>query len=75
MSKIIEVEVKTGSKLKRYEFSENDRKLKLYINEKPVDNKANEAVIKYLSDIFKTPQKNISIVKGLKNKLKIIQID
>ncbi len=73
---LIEIEVKTGSKLKKFEISEgaDGRKIKLYILERPVDNKANKAIIKYLSEILSIPKKNIEIVKGLKAKNKLIKI-
>lgn len=76
MSEIIEIEVKTGSKLKKFEISEKtgNKKIKLYIPERPVDNKANEAVIKYLSEILNIPKKNIEIIKGLKIKNKLVKI-
>ncbi|MHB1646494.1 MAG: DUF167 domain-containing protein [Candidatus Acididesulfobacter diazotrophicus] len=76
MSEIIEIEVKTGSKLKKFEISEKagGKKIKLYIPERPVDNKANEAVIKYLSEILNIPKKNIEIIKGLKVKNKLVHI-
>ncbi|RZD17292.1 MAG: DUF167 domain-containing protein [Candidatus Acididesulfobacter guangdongensis] len=100
MNKIIEVEVKTGSKFKKFEIienggkicssnnnnnnydnnnnnndiTENVDKIKLYITERPINNKANEAIIKYLSEIFNTPKKNIEIIKGLKIKNKLVKI-
>ena len=93
MGKIIEVEVKTGLKFKKFEIIENSGKIcsssnnnnnndinenvdkiKLYITERPVNNKANEAVIKYLSEIFDTPKKNIEIIRGLKIKNKLVKI-
>jgi len=91
MGKIIEVEVKTGSKFKKFEIIENSGKIcngnnnnndinenvdkiKLYITERPVNNKANEAIIKYLSEIFDTPKKNIEIIRGLKVKNKLVKI-
>ncbi|MFW0885004.1 DUF167 domain-containing protein [Candidatus Acidulodesulfobacterium sp. H_13] len=73
---LIEIEVKTGSKLKKFEISEraDGIKIKLYILERPVDNKANKAIIKYLSEILNIPKKNIEIIKGLKAKNKLIKI-
>ncbi|MHB1679438.1 MAG: DUF167 domain-containing protein [bacterium] len=76
MSEIIKIEVKTGSKLKKFEISEKagSKKIKLYISERPIDNKANEAVITYLSKILNKPKKNIEIIKGLKVKNKLVKI-
>lgn len=37
--------------------------------------KANEELIRYLSEIFEKPKKNISIISGMRSPLKIIKID
>ncbi|CUS78157.1 hypothetical protein JGI7_02012 [Candidatus Kryptonium thompsonii] len=40
----------------------------------PVEGKANEALIKLLSDYFNIPKGNIKIVSGLSSKSKIVEI-
>jgi uncharacterized protein len=41
----------------------------------PVDGRANEMVIKVLSDYLNVPKRSISIVSGFKGKTKIIEVD
>jgi uncharacterized protein len=40
----------------------------------PESGKANEQLVKFLSSIFQTPQKNIEIISGKKSKNKIVKI-
>jgi len=51
-----------------------DGTLKIKLKAPPVDGKANEELIKFLSEEFKTPKSKIKIIKGLTNKNKIIEI-
>ena len=48
--------------------------LKIGVNSPPVDNKANEDLIDYLSKLLKIPKSKISIIKGLTSKNKTILI-
>ncbi len=47
----------------------------VYVSEPPFEGRANERVIELLSEYLKKPRRSISIVAGLKGKVKIIQID
>lgn len=42
----------------------SDEVLKLKITAQPIENKANKAVVEYLSKLFKVPKTSIEIVKG-----------
>lgn len=53
---------------------ENDL-YKVYVNALAIDGKANEAVVKILAEYFNVKKKDISIVKGIKNPLKIVAIN
>jgi uncharacterized protein (TIGR00251 family) len=53
-------------------LSENIYKLK--ITASPIDNMANIAVIKLLSDYFSVPKSCIQIIHGLKSRTKVIKI-
>lgn len=44
----------------------------VWIKEKPIDNKANEKLIRLLKRYFRKP---VKIIKGIKSKLKIVEID
>lgn len=48
--------------------------LKISIHEKPTDNQANEALIKFLSEKFKIAKSNIIIKRGSKSRIKQIFI-
>ncbi|MGC8554071.1 MAG: DUF167 domain-containing protein [Candidatus Acidulodesulfobacterium sp.] len=74
MQKKISVAVKTGSKTEGYEILD-DGTLKISIKERPVENKANEAVIRKISEIYGMPKNKITIKAGLKSKNKIVVID
>lgn len=42
----------------------SDDMIKLKITAQPIENKANKAVVEYLSKLFKIPKTSISILKG-----------
>lgn len=51
-----------------------DGTIKVKLTAPPVDGKANEALIKLLSDHFDVSKNKITIIKGLTNKNKTIEI-
>lgn len=74
MQKIISVSVKAGSKKESCEILD-DGTLKIMIKERPVENKANEAVIRKVAEIYDKPKNKITIKTGLKSKNKIVVMD
>ena len=48
--------------------------IKVRLQAPPVDGKANDALIKFLSDYFEIPRRNITLVSGQTNRLKIIRL-
>jgi len=48
--------------------------IKIRLQAPPVDGKANEALIKFLSDHFKIPRRDITVVSGQTSRLKIIRL-
>lgn len=48
--------------------------IKLAITAPPVDGKANEAVIRYLADLFRVPKSSIVIVSGETGRNKLVAI-
>jgi len=52
--------------------SENNFEIK--VKEKPLQGRANKAVIKELSNLFKIGEKDIRIIKGHKRRNKILEI-
>ena len=48
--------------------------IKVKVTAQPIENKANKALIEYLSKIFKIPKTNIEIVRGETSKEKTVFI-
>ncbi|MBI4688611.1 MAG: DUF167 domain-containing protein [Nitrospirae bacterium] len=68
----ISITVKTVSHKEKIEKA--DRGYIVYIKERPVEGRANKAVINLLSEYFDVPKSQISIHSGMKSKQKIIEI-
>lgn len=52
----------------------SDNTLKVKISAPPVDGKANDAIIAYLSEVFNISKSKIKILKGETSKIKKIEI-
>lgn len=65
--------VKPNSKIDKV-IVNSDGSLRIKIKAPPVDGKANEYLLNYLSEIFALPKKNISIISGFTNSHKRINI-
>lgn len=52
----------------------HDDALKLKLAAQPIEGKANEALIRYLSDVLKVPRSAITITHGQTNKKKLLEI-
>ncbi|MFS4458532.1 DUF167 domain-containing protein [Bdellovibrio sp. HCB2-146] len=48
--------------------------IKIKLTSPPVDGKANEGLIEFLSDIFDIPKRDITLVKGETNRHKVVEI-
>lgn len=48
--------------------------LKIRITAPPLENRANEHLIKFLAGIFNVPKKNISIEKGEQSRIKLVRV-
>ena len=53
---------------------EYNNSLKIKLKSPPVDNAANEELIKFLSDKINVPRSNIQIVRGHNSKRKILSV-
>jgi len=69
----ISVKVKPNSKKEEVKRL-TDNEFILSVKEPAKEGKANQAVIRLLSEYFGVPKSNISIIKGESSKNKIIQI-
>lgn len=70
---IISIKVITGAKKTAFDGWQGDA-IKIRLHAQPVDNKANEALIEFLAEQFQTNKRSIKIIKGEKNRLKVIEI-
>ena len=52
-----------------------DGSYEIHLKEKPVDGKANQALIKVLAEHFEVTQRQISIVSGASSRMKIVEIE
>ena len=61
---------------KKSEFSGHQGDcIKIKIKSPPIDGKANDAVIEFLSDFFSLPKFRVTIIAGEKSRFKTINID
>lgn len=70
---LIEIKVNTNANNNSIIFENNIYKANL--TTKPVDGKANAALIKMLADYFDVSKSQISIIKGEKNRNKLVKFE
>ena len=71
---ILELHVQPGAS--RTEFaSKHGERMKVRLQARAVDGKANEALIEFLAEHYKVPKRNVRITAGLKSRQKRVQID
>lgn len=66
---------KPGSKKGPLVEKNDENELTVFIREKAVDGKANDAVIKLLASFFNVRQNDITILSGKTSRHKIIDVD
>lgn len=69
---ILRLRISPNSSKNQFIFT--DDMIKLKITAQPIENKANKAVIEYLSKLFKVPKTKITILKGDTSKEKTLLI-
>jgi uncharacterized protein (TIGR00251 family) len=70
---ILNVEAKPNARKNEFSII-NDNTIKVRIKAPPVEGKANEAIIEYLSEIFQTSKSKITLLKGTTSKFKRFEI-
>ncbi|MBW4446805.1 MAG: DUF167 domain-containing protein [Hassallia sp. WJT32-NPBG1] len=68
------IKVKPNSKQQKIE-EQPDGSLIVHLKSPPVDGKANEELIKLLSEKFDVPKCHITIKSGLSSRQKLVEID
>ncbi|MCY7274999.1 MAG: DUF167 domain-containing protein [Phormidesmis sp. CAN_BIN44] len=71
---ILKIKVKPNSKQQKIEQQE-DGSLLVYLRSPPVDGKANQELIKLLSNRLNLPKCHITIKSGVSSKHKLIELD
>jgi uncharacterized protein (TIGR00251 family) len=71
----INVKAKPGSKRGNLVTEMPDGSLEVHLKERPVDGKANDALIRVLADHFGVRQRDIRIVSGASARMNFIDIE
>lgn len=72
----IEVRLKPKAKNDRIALTnENPLQLDIAVTSPPIENRANEHVVKYLAKVLSVPKSTISIIKGEHSKTKVLKIE
>jgi hypothetical protein len=71
---ILELHVQPGAS--RTEFAgKHGERLKVRLQARAVDGKANQALIEFLAEHYRVPRRNVRITSGLKSRRKRVVID
>ena len=68
------IRIKIVPNSSKNDIIKEDEFIKVKVTAQPIENKANKALIEYLSKNFKIPKTNIEIIKGSTSKDKTILI-
>ena len=68
------IQVKTGARSEKV-MALGEGRYKIEIKERPIEGRANAAVIAVFSKFFKIPQARVNIIRGLKLKNKVLEIN
>ena len=69
------INIRVIPRAKKEQIKKDGDILKVYVSAPPEDGRANKAVIKLLAEHFAVPKSKIEIIKGEKNRNKIIKIN
>ncbi len=72
MAENLIIKLKISPNASKNEIIKTDEMVKVKITAQPIENKANKALIEFLSKNFKVPKSSIEIVKGETSKEKTI---
>lgn len=67
--------IKVITKAKEEKILQNKDFLKIYLNQIPIQGKANKKLIKLLSDYFNVSKSSVKIISGEKSHEKVIEIN
>jgi len=70
----MKIQIKVIAGAKKVLWKEEGGLIKVYLTARPIEGRANEALIDFLAGHFKVKKSAIEIVKGLKSHYKIVNI-
>ena len=70
----IKIKVKPGANKTQVKDIFKDEFIKIDIVAQPIKGKANQELINFLAHEFDVPENNVKIIRGLKNKVKLVKI-
>lgn len=68
------IEVRVTTNAKKREIKKEEGYFRVRLTSQPVEGKANKELIEYLSEVFGVKKSGIRIIRGEKDKIKIISI-
>jgi len=68
------LKIKVIPNAKKNQIVEDKGIFKVYVKARPVNGKANQAVVETLAGFFKVKKRNVKIISGIKSREKIIEI-
>lgn len=71
----VTVHVKPGSSKGPLVVVDDERGVTVFLRERAVDGKANEALVRVLAEHFAVPKSKVAIVRGQASRTKIVEID
>ena len=69
------IEIKVIPSASKNMIKEDDGLTKVYLTAPPIDGKANEALIKFLSRHYKVSKSSIKIIRGEKSRNKVVEMN
>jgi hypothetical protein len=72
---MVKVKIKVIPNAKHNKLVEEPGRIKVYLTAPAVEGKANEALIEFLAEHFKTKKNKISIIRGFKSREKVIEVE
>ena len=71
----MKISIKVVPGAKKNELKNEGDMIKIYLSAPAVEGKANEALVRFLAEYFKVKASAIEILKGLKSRHKIVNIN
>ncbi len=71
---ILKIKLRPGAKDNKIKETLADGTLKINLTAPPIEGRANQALVEFLSQHFRAAKSKIKIIKGLRSKNKIIEI-